>query len=140
MKSTGLSKTKRIQELLDMVALQSLVWKGVSPLNATLMNAAQKGEHLQHVFCDVSQNPRYASFTNHSGISPCLATSTILYSFARDRVVLPFELLMFMGHRRGIKIPPSAKPSQIRDLAGEGMHLASLGSVVWALYSIKGMP
>lgn len=140
MKATGISVTDRIRELLDLAAVQSLIYKGKKLNEIATMNRGLKESYLYDLYCDVSQNPRFACFTNSKGIAPGLATSTIMYSYAKDRLVLPLELLMFQGHRRGVKLPQTVKSQQIRDLAGEGMNLASLGSVIWALYVVKGLP
>lgn len=99
-----------------------------------------KKQMLKGVFCDISQNPKYRSCTSSEGFTGCLATSTMLYSYGKDRVVLPFELVLFQGHRRGIRFPTNMKPSKIRDLAGEGMSLPCLGSIIWAAYLLKGLP
>ena len=138
MVATGLSATSRVKEILDLVAAEKLKKYGLS--NVLRMSKEEKQELLRGVFCDVSQNPKFASYTNEANVTGCLATSTILYSYGRDRVVLPFEHLMFQGHRRGIVFPPEIKSTQIKTLAGEGMALPCLGSVIWAMYLLKGLP
>ena len=138
MAARGMSNTPRIRKILDLVAAQKL--KPIGFRKVLNMSHADKQKLLRGTFCDVSQNPKFASFTNESGNTGCLATSTTLYSFGRDRVVLPIELALFQGHRRGILFPPEIKSSQIRSLAGEGMSLPCLGSVVWCMYLLKGLP
>ena len=140
MVAAGMKRTSRICHLLDMVAVQKLTSYGCGLLNLHSMSLDEKISLLKDTFCDVSQNPKFASFTNIEGTTGCLATSTTLYSFGKDRAVLPFELALFQGHRRGIRFPEKMKPNQIRDLCGEGMNLCSLGSVIWAMYLLKGLP
>lgn len=137
MQATGLRRTERICDLLDMVAAAKLLELGESPVNKPF---SKMKELLQDVYCDVSQNPKFRSYTNKNGITGCLATSTVLYSFGRDRLVLPFELALLQGHRRGFKFPDDMPISKIRDLMGEGMSLPCLGTVVWCVYLIKGLP
>ena len=137
MQATGLRVTERISEILDVFAASKLSDLGANLFEST--SFSEKKKLLEHQYCDVSQNPKYKSCTNQIGITGCLATSTVLYSFGRDRLILPFELALLQGHRRGIKFPDSMSSSQIRDLMGEGMHLACLGTVVWCLCLTKGL-
>ena len=130
----GLHLTKRVEAILDTVAAQHL---GLQNLDLPF---GRKKNMLRDVFCDISQNPKFKAFSNSSGVAPCLATSSTLYSFGGDRMVLPVESLYFQGHSRGIKIPTAMKSSDIKQLAGEGMALPCIGSVIWALYLTKGLP
>jgi hypothetical protein len=134
MKASGVSQTERVKQLLDAVAAERL---GVENLD---LPWSQKQKLLKDVYCDISQNPKFKPYTSKEGITGCLSTSTMLYSFARDGAVLPFELLLFQGHRRDLKVPPSLSSNQTRDLAGEGMSLPCLGTVLWAVYLTKGFP
>ena len=134
MKGSGMSQTDRVKQLLDAVATEKL---GLGNLD---LPWDQKKKLLKNVYCDVSQNPKYRPYTSKEGITGCLSTSTMLYSFARDGAVLPFELLLFQGHRRDIKLPSSLSSNQTRDLAGEGMSLPCLGTVLWGVYLTKGFP
>ena len=138
MKGRGLSLTNRNKTILDLVAAEKL--KGLGLQKAQTLTWEQRQSLLKGVFCDVSQNPKFASYTNDHGVTGCLATPTILYSYGKDRIVLPFEYILFQGHRRGMQFPTQMKSSEIKTLAGEGMFLASLGSVIWAMYLLKGLP
>jgi len=134
MRGGGLSITKRVEKILNLVALHHL---GLQ--NADIPFESKK-HFLRDIFCDISQNPKFKAFSSDLGIAPCLATSTMMYSYGEDRMVLPVELLYFQGHSRGIKIPDNMRSSEIRNLAGEGMTLPCLGTVIWALYLTKGLP
>ena len=138
MQGRGLSLTHRNKEILDLVAIEKLKTLGLK--EAECLTWDQRKSFLKGVFCDVSQNPKFSSYTNQNGVTGCLATSTILYSYGKDRAVLPFEYILFQGHRRGIQFPTDMRSSEIKALAGEGMFLPSLGSVIWAMYLIKGLP
>ena len=134
MVGAGISKMPRVKALLDVIAFEKL---GVAQLELSFQ---EKKQALRNVFCDLSQNPRFRSYTNCEGVTGCLCTSTVLYSFHRDGAVLPLELLRFQGHRRDLVIPEEMSSNQVRDLAGEGMALPCLGTVLWAVYLTKGFP
>ncbi|CAE7266385.1 unnamed protein product [Symbiodinium sp. CCMP2592] len=87
---------------------------------------------LRDVFVDVSQNPVRQPWTNKSMISPCLTTSTVLYCFERDRVVLPLELMCWQGHKADIIVPATMSQSSLRDLAGQGICLPCLAMLIGA--------
>ena len=135
----GLSITPRVLEILDLAVLDTVVAKkqGDSTDAVRELNQVTTPEELKalvtDVYVDVSQNPSRKSWTNRSKVSKCLTTSTLLFSLAHDRMILPVELLFLQGHTREVQIPPSMSQNAIRDLAGEGMNLACLGSLLYCL-------
>ena len=136
---TGLSKTNRILEILDLAVIDTLVAKhqGSSTDAIIELNRATSPRELKalmsDIYVDVSQNPVRKAWTNRNRVSKCLTTSTQLFSLARDRMILPIELLYLQGHTREVRIPSSMSQTSIRDLAGEGMHLACLGTLLYCL-------
>jgi len=118
--------SKRVATLIDGVVWQKL---GVQ---AASMTFAQKQDALRHVYVDISQNHARRPFTNEAGVTGTFTTSTLLYSFDRDNIVLPREMLYLHGHSRSISIPEEVKPSSVKSLAGEGMSLPCLGTVLFA--------
>lgn len=129
-KCTGLSTTPRIAELLDLAVISQL---GV-PAARSMQRAASKiHPDLKEVFCDVSQNPARKPWTNSDGITKCLTTSTTLFSFFRDGLVTPLELMIFQGHRAGIHVPNSMSPNALKELAGQGICLPCLGCILLTL-------
>ena len=140
MEATGMPRTERVKAIIEMVAVMKFQEMGYNLYTVQSMPFSQKRELLRDVYCDVSQNPQHKNCTNSAGISGCLATSTVLYSYRLDRIVLPVELAMIQGHRRGFQFPECVSSNQIRDLAGEGMALPCLGTIVWCMYLIKGLP
>ena len=50
------------------------------------------------------------------------------------------ELLLLQGHRRSLVLPDHVRCAQIQALAGEGICLPCLGSVLMAVYLVKGLP
>ena len=139
MVASGVRPTARIRNIIDMVAWEVLL-RSFDYRSVTMMSRDEKKQHLRGIYCDLSQNPRFASYTNVEGVTGCLCTSTILYSFHKDRICLPFELALFQGHRRGIKFPSNMKSNSIKELCGEGMNLPCLATVIWALYLVRGFP
>ena len=144
MRNSGISTTPRVKEIMDLVALDKFSDSGKSTKQQLRNHLAStfenKKQFLRNVFADTSQNPSFKAWTNASGVTGCLSTSTCLYSYARDGPVLPFELMLLQGHRRDFAIPAAMSSSRLRDLAGEGICLPCLGTIVWALYLTKGLP
>ncbi|CAE7215300.1 unnamed protein product [Symbiodinium sp. CCMP2592] len=88
-------------------------------------------------FMDVSQSVRRGKHSTPTGFLHTLTTSTRLYSFSLDRVLTGREMLSLHCQPRDLVIPEGVADSDLRDLAGEGMALPCLASVVWCLYLTK---
>ena len=135
----GLQATPRILEILDLAVLQKAVSTHQGCAEAAVQDLKKLGTakslktFMSDVYADVSQNPCRQPWTNRFGVSKCLTTSTHMYAFARDRIVLPLELLFLQGHTREVRIPSGMSQNSIRNLAGEGMNLACLGSLLYCL-------
>ena len=133
---SGLGRVgERVRCLLDLATADRLgpraddvVRKAKATGNWHEVDKAMKG-----VFIDLSQNPARRPWTNQKNVSKCLTTSSRIYSFEEQRVVLPLEHLLFQGHRRSIVIPESMPPRSVARLAGEGICLPSLATIVWSL-------
>ena len=132
----GLRPTKRVLELINLAYMLRLgTTQGVASLEQ------QEKEVLENMFVDISQNPcrkPWSGASGSSGTSPCLTTSAVLYSFDRDSLVLPLELLFFQGHAKDIRLPQTMKQAAIRDLAGEGICLPCLATILAGL-SMSGL-
>ncbi|CAE7038707.1 unnamed protein product [Symbiodinium sp. CCMP2592] len=128
-KLDGISHNARVKEVLDLAVLQYLGRTGCS-------DGSEGGvrKKCQDLYTDVSQNPNRKSFTAASGSSRCLTTSSTIYSHGRDRVVLPLEMLFFQGHTVDVKIPDGMKQRSLRSLAGEGICLPCLATLLFALH------
>lgn len=133
----GFALTPRIKGILDAVACEIL---GKENLNKSW---DEKRNLLKHTYVDLSQNPCRKSFSQ-GGIAPSLRTSTQMYSFFRDGLVFPIELMYMQGHRRLLRVPGDMSSLDLKSLAGEGMSLPELGVIVWGLYlslcSVPGGP
>ena len=132
----GLRKTESISALINLAAADVLKAKGV-PANKG--NSANMQEGMKDVFLDVSQNPTRKPWTNRRGHNHTLCTSSVLYSFAQDRMLFPEEYMFLQGWSHHMQVEESFR-DELRELAGLGMALPCLGSLIWALYLVKGFP
>ncbi|CAE7197677.1 unnamed protein product [Symbiodinium sp. CCMP2592] len=132
----GLGNNARMLEALDCFVASEL--KRVQP------NADCEPVHVQSMmegkFMDVSQSVKRNKHSTPTGFVHTLTTSTLLYSFSLDRVLSGREMLSLHCQPRDLVIPEEVRDSQVRDLAGEGMALPCLASVVWCLYLTKQFP
>ena len=147
---TGLSGTMRQKEVLDLACIGWLGKAGLDKLNASSEDRrlVEAQELCYNLFTDVSQNPERKKYTTKmddddidSGVVPCQTTSTILYSHKYDRVCHPLEMMRFQGHSVDLKLPAPAemRQSQLQELAGSGMTLPCLATVVQALLSTNSL-
>ena len=131
---TGMRVTPRIQECMDLAFMATF---GPSKTSSDLTSADKLV--LANFFLDCSQNPLRRAWTNRAGITRCLTTSTSLYAFERDSLVLPVELMWFQGHRRDLTVPPELGQRGLRELAGEGICLPVLATVFAGLIMSGGL-
>ncbi|CAE7034324.1 unnamed protein product [Symbiodinium sp. CCMP2592] len=94
---------------------------------------------LRDQYLDLSQSVSRNAHTNKFGISHCLSTSSLIYSFARDSVLTGRELMLIQGQPKTLSLPDLSE-SVIGQLAGEGMALPCLASVIWCIYLTKQFP
>ena len=136
----GVSATLRVKEILNCLCMEVL---GGAKATLKLM---QKDDFYSVVkakmsgyICDLSQNPCRHAYTNAEGINKCMTTSSILYSFDRDRVILPLEMMLIQGHKDSLRIPPSTSPSELHDLAAMGISLPNLACILLAIWLQLGL-
>ena len=133
----GLPRTARIFEILDCIAIVTCKDAGLAPKD---MNTAVVQRLLHGAFVDVSQSFSRRAWALRNEDLPTFTTSTTLYSFSDDRVVTGREMLQMHGHSPRLSVPDSLTEENLRELAGEGMALPSLGLVVWSLFLCKRFP
>ena len=140
---TGVARTERAMNILDCVAIQAL---GGAEVAAALMQQQPETlrtwsitSALRDTLVDLSQNPQRRAFTNSAGISKCIHTSSILYSFGMDRILVPFEMMMLQGHSQGLRIPPQMSKASLQALAGMGVSLPCLGQILLAMMLTTGL-
>lgn len=117
----------RVKGMID-----AAVWAKIGVADVQTHSFTQLRRCLEHTYIDVSQNPIRRPFTNSEGITGTLTTSSQYFSYGRNNFVLPYEHLLWHGHSRSLKIAPDVTGTQLKALAGEGMSLPCLGSVLWA--------
>lgn len=118
--------TPRVLSLIDAV-----VWEKLGK-HATRMPRIEKAEKLIDIYVDISQNHIRRPFTNSSGITGTMTTGSQFFSYDRDSLVTPYEQLLWHGHSRTLTVPENIKASSLKALAGEGMSLPCLGTVLWS--------
>ena len=122
----GLNCTARVSALLNLMT--ATVLKG---------QVKSKKETLQlmgNMVIDISQNPCRRCWTPPSGTNHTLCTSSWPLHMGKLRAVLPAELFAWQGHNiMRTKFPKGMTNKKIKTLAGEGMFLPSLGTVIFSL-------
>ena len=125
-KAKGIRLTPRTTDIIDCCAIQFMKSNNVA---AKDLPTAMKG-----VFLDISQSLQRKAYTAN-GLNRCLTTSSCIYSFEHDRLVTPLETLFFQGFPKSLKIPMGISAGDIKDMAGEGMTLPCLATVMWGLWN-----
>ena len=128
----GLPKTARVLDLLDLCVMAKLNKESPSEEELT---AGMSG-----VLLDVSQSFGRNATTNKEGVSHALTTGSCLSSFDRDSVLTGREMLQMHGQPKSLRLPSDLAESHVVHLAGEGMALPCLASVIWVLYLCKQFP
>ena len=134
----GLPQTERVRELVNLAAMQA-VGGTLQTISQAKSDRKFLKKQVANLVLDVSQNPERHAFTKQ-GKFPCLTTSSSLYWYARDGMLVPLEHMLLQGHRRTLTIPKSMTPKSLRHLAGEGMSLPCLGLIVWCMAMTKQFP
>ena len=120
----GVSLTPRVLDLLNVTAAKILLKEGK--------------DKLLHTFLDVSQSLSRNAFTRPCGLVPCITTSTEMYSYAQDRVVLPEELLGMHGVITArFAVPDNLPPRELKNMAGGCLSCPCLGSVMWSWHVMR---
>lgn len=136
----GINVTQRHLEILDCVALHFL---GGAKRAEEILSKSNARDlivgTLQHAVVDLSQNPIRRAFSDIDGTAKCLTTSSVLYSFSRDRILLPFEKMLLQGHSMTLKIPRSMPNKCLNELAGMGISLPTLGLIFVAMMNSTGL-
>ena len=131
----GLRVTPRVKGILNWVVATKLkeAQLGVADRPGKVSRAFVLG-CIDKTFIDVSQNPCRKAYTPRHGTNHTMTTVTQLVHLGAMRVVLPAEQFYFQGHNPGRVQFPDVSNKTLRELAGEGMFLGSLGTLVWALH------
>lgn len=123
-KGTGLPLTDRVKDIIDIYVIRMM--------KEQQKTVAELEHDLEDCFIDVSQSHgRHCH--SREGMNKCLCTSTMLYSYGQDRLVLPIESIYMQGYPVTLQVPRHFTGAQLRDFSGEGMCLPCIASVMRAL-------
>ncbi|CAE7624265.1 unnamed protein product [Symbiodinium sp. CCMP2592] len=142
LKLAGVPENARVKEVLDLAVYGYLG----SDLACQLLAGRQAADAealksmCSELFTDISQNPYRKTFTRKNGHAPCMTTATSFYCHSRDRMVLPVEMLYFQGHDLRMKIPSQMPRSSLQSLAGQGICLPVLATLVFCLQNTDSLP
>ena len=127
----GISRSPRVMAILDTVAIHVLGGAAAAARALAMPTRVQFIEAaMRNTIVDISQNPIRRAFSNSSGEAKCLTTSSTLYSYRRDSLMLPLEKLFVQGHGRDTQIPDSMTCNALEELAGMGISLPCLATLL----------
>ena len=120
--------TKRVLDLIDCSVLEVC--------KRARKTMPQCADELNETVIDVSQSHGRRPFST-SGVARTLTTSSRLFVLSQRRLLLPREHLMLQGFLESVEIPASVSDTAIRHMAGEGMALPCLATILMALLLTK---
>jgi site-specific DNA-cytosine methylase len=126
----GISATPRVLDFLDCVVSSKL-----KSAPATRHDGVQ--QLMMDTYCDYTQSHGRKNYTNRQGCNHAFTTATEMYSFGHDRVVMPTEMLSMHGYPADMAIPDNITPSELKAMAGNGIALPCLGTIMWSLYLVQ---
>ena len=125
----GCTGTERVREVLECTLLEAGRRAGFDMGRPEGIAAAKVNN-----WCDFSQNALLGGSKPRS-----FCTTTRLYDYEQDRVILPVELLKAMGWTAGGGVTfRNMSENQARDLVGECQALQPLAVASWALILAAG--
>ena len=134
MKLCGLQKNKRVMAILNMAVLQKL--KPVHRKSSTQVHQIKKA--CKTLVVNVSQNPSRGNLlTPDSGCNHTLCSSSLQIHLGLQRLITAREMMYQHGHPRRMVVPSDMSLHSLRQLAGQGMALPSLGTCLWCHSLLK---
>ena len=125
----NLPRTKRVLDLVDCCYVESCKRRKI---------AAGCFEHgSKNLVADVSQSHGRKPLSDN-GILRTLTTSSKLYYYAEDRVLVPREHMALQGYER-VEIPSSWTDADIQRISGEAICLPSLAGLLWCLHLTRDL-
>lgn len=119
------SPTDRVKVLLDCISIEHL----------STLDRSSKREGIEDVmkgaFAEISQSHLRRCYSLPGFPVPTLTTSTVLYSFELDSVVLPSEMFRWHGYPRNLVFPESLH--DVKSLLGNSMCAPCLRQALVAL-------
>ncbi len=129
----GVPSTKRARELLNVAFLKACESEQVCTAEAAWWPEPRR-KVARSLFVDVSQAVTRSPWAKHA--LKTVTTTTELYSFERDTMVEPEELLRL--HGRPVPLGHSCEARELRDLLGNCMAVQTLATVMRALFLSAG--
>ena len=124
---TGLVQSARVMDLLDCVAAQKMKDRGTRKVL----------DAVDGVLVDTSQSHNRKPYS--ASVARCLTTSSNIYSFSRDSMLVGLEYFALQGHGEWTQ-DGGLSTRKLRALAGEGIGLPCLAQVIYVLWVLKGFP
>ena len=116
---------KRVLDLLDCSAMQVC-----KRSKKTLKECKPE---LSETLVDISQSHVRRPMSSASGMARALTTSSRLFALGQGRLLKPIEHMMLQGFQSNIHVPAAVSDTALRKMAGEGMALPCLGTVIMAV-------
>ena len=127
----GLPQSERVKDVLDITAAKVLVSQSGAG------SVAQQAM-LRSTIVDVSQCVSRSTYNKSKGTVPCFTTSTELYSYGHDRVILPQEMLAMHGFMLSrLEIPREVLMRDLKKMAGGGLSCPCLASILWSWHIMR---
>ena len=117
-------------------------------LDCSVISAAKKARktvtgvqcELADKLIDISQSHERRPLPG--GTNRCLTTSSRLFWFQQRRLLTGIEHMLLQGYTLPMitAVPKTVSNNDLKDIAGEGIALPCLGSIVWALKLTANFP
>ena len=135
----GLPRSKRVFDLVNCGWMEACKNKRLK-ITRNVTEAGINAQIHQSLVMDISQNHvRRPLSGEDSGPMRTLTTSSSLYHYRLDRMLVAKEHLLLQGYPEGICVPSSMTEDNVRKLAGEGIFLPCLGHVLWCLHLVRNL-
>ena len=141
-KGTQLPRTERVLSIVDTVCAQKIKDARI-PLS--LIKEESISKIMANCVVDISQNPCRRAFSkpapDSTNILPCLTSSSRLYAYGVDRMLYGAEHFALQGwDKNNVVAPAGVSEIKLAEMAGQGMFVPSIGSILWSVYCVKQFP
>ena len=133
----GVGRTARVLDLIDVAACARL--KDLEQCGKGCKSKAPVNHRdaFNDFLLDYSQSHSRKPWTRRNGVNPTFTTSTELYSFGADRIVLPREMMLMHGFPPNAKIPKNMRQCTLKNMVGNGMSVPCVATVLWSWHVMK---
>lgn len=116
-------------DLLDIITIERL-----AQLKSQNIKVASVEDAMDGSFADISQSHARRTYSHRGTKMFTITTSTNLYSFTHDSIILPEEMYTMHGFSRSLSFPSHLTIGQQQNLVGNGMAAPCLAQILSALY------